>query len=166
MARSTNIRQLEPDLIMRVSLPDAKSKKFHLAYCAIELAGMGLILWDGLPIYRHLFVFERIGTAEDKIIMSVAVVCIQVGYWRTFGQIPPFEIPRRPVLGHVLLFLSRLAFIFASSLFALVFYRNPNMLDFNPLNLLLFAAVLFSVFCFTRHLEATGNFLVRGSSPA
>jgi len=125
---------------------------------------MALILWDGLPIYRHLFVMERIGTSEDKVIMLIAVIAVQAGYWRTFGQIPPFEIPKRIFLGHVLLFLSRLSFIFASSLFALVFYRHPDLLSFSPL-LLLFAAVLFSVFCFTRHLEAIGNLLLRGSSP-
>jgi hypothetical protein len=150
---------------MLISLPDAKSKTGYVSYSVLELAGMALILWDGLPIYRHLFVMERIGTDEDKAIMLVAAIAVQVGYWRTFGFIPPFDIPKRVFLGHVLLFLSRLSFIFASSLFALVFYRHPDLLSFNPLNLLLFVGVLFSVFCFTRHLEAVGNLLLKGSKP-
>jgi hypothetical protein len=163
MVRSTNIRQLDPSSIMRVSLPDAKSKVAYLSYAALEIAGMALILWDGLPIYRHLFVMKHVGTNEDRAIFLIAVIAIQAGYWRTFGQIPPFEIPKQTFLGHVLLFMSRLAFIFASSLFALVFYRAPNLLDFHPVNLLLFVAILFSVFCFTRHLEAMGNLLLTGS---
>src|SRR4051794_35521780 len=145
---------------MRVSLPDAKPKVSYVSYSALEVAGMMLILWDGLPIYRHLFVMERIGTNEDKAIMLIAVIGIQAGYWSTFRHGPPFEIPKQVFLAHVLLFLSRLAFIFASSLFALVIYRHPDLLSFNALNLLLFAAVLFSVFCFTRHLEAMGNLLL------
>jgi len=150
---------------MRISVPDAKSPKGYVSYSVLELAGMLLILWDGLPIYRHLFVMERIGTDEDKAIMLVAAIAVQAGYWSTFGLIPPFEIPKRVFFGHVLLFLSRLSFIFASSLFALVFYRHPNLLSFNPLNLLLFVGVLFSVFLFTRHLEAMGNLLLKGSKP-
>jgi hypothetical protein len=150
---------------MRVSLPDPKSKAGYVSYSALEAAGMLLLLWDGLPIYRHLFVMERVGTEEDRIIMLFAVIAIQAGFWNTFHHLPPFEIPKHAFLGHVLLFLSRLSFIFASSLFALVFYRAPNLLDFHPLNLLLFVAILFSVFCFTRHLEAIGNLLLKGSKP-
>jgi len=123
---------------------------------------MALILWDGLPIYRHLFALERIATNEDKAIMLIAVITIQAGFWRTFHDGVPFEFPKRVFLAHVLLFFGRLSFVFASSLFALVFYRFPNLLEFHPLNLLLFAAVLFSVFCFTRHLEAIGNLLLKG----
>ena len=148
---------------MLISLPDAKSKTGYVSYSVLELAGMALILWDGLPIYRHLFVMERIGTDEDKAIMLVAAIAVQAGYWSTFPHAPPFDFPKHVFLGHVLLFMSRLSFIFASSLFALVFYRHPDLLSFNPLNLLLFGAVLFSVLCFTRHLEAMGNLFLKGS---
>src|ERR1043165_10299180 len=108
MMRSTTIHPLEPGSIMLVSMPNAKSKRGYLSYSALEIAGMALILWDGLPIYRHLFVMERIGTKEDKAIMLVAVIAVQAGYWSTFRHGPPFEIPKRVFFAHVLLFMSRL----------------------------------------------------------
>ena len=144
-------------------MSDAKKKATrYIFFFAMEVGGMALILWDGLPIYRHLFVLERVATTEDKAIMVLAVLAIQFSYWHTLRHPPPFALSRRPLLAHVLLFLSRLSFVFASSLFALVAYRYSSMLDFNLLNLALFVAVLFSVFCFTRHLEAIGNLMLKG----
>jgi hypothetical protein len=134
----------------------------YLLFFALEVAGMVLILWDGLPIYRHLFVLERVATAEDRSIMAVAVAAIQVSYWYALRHSPPFEVPRRPFLAHVLLFLSRLSFVFASSMFALVAYRYSSMFSFNPFNVSLFIAVLFSVFCFSRHLETIGLLMLKG----
>jgi hypothetical protein len=144
-------------------MSDAKIKVTrYLLFLALEVAGMALILWDGLPIYRHLFVLERVATTEDQAIMFVAVTAIQVSYWHTLRHDPPFKFSRRPFLAHVLLFLSRLSFVFASSLFALVAYRYSSMLSFKPLNLSLFITILFSVFCFTRHLETVGNLMLKG----
>jgi hypothetical protein len=153
----------KPGCCTGFAMSDAKIKVTrYLFFLALEVAGMALILWDGLPIYRHLFVLERVATTEDKAIMLVAVIAIQISYWHTLRHRPPFEFSRRPFLAHVLLFLSRLSFVFASSLFALVAYRYSSMLSLNPLNLALFIAILFSVFCFTRHLEAVGNLMLKG----
>ena len=140
---------------------NAKATRY-LFFFGLEVAGMGLILWAGLPIYRRLFDLERIATAEDQGIMLIAVFAIQVSYWHTLRHAPPFEFSRRPFVAHVLLFLSRLSFVFASSLFALVAYRYSGVLSINPLKFLLFIAILFSVFCFSRHLEAIGNLLLKG----
>ena len=125
---------------------------------------MALILWDGLPIYRRLFVLERLATVEDVVILWIAVIAIQTSYWHTLRHAPPFELSPRPFVGHVVVFLSRLGFVFASSLFALVVYRYPNALEFSPDRVLLFALILFSVFCATRHMESLGNLLLKGSS--
>src|SRR4051812_17336359 len=99
-------------------MPETKIKITpYLVFCLTEVAGLALIFWDGLPIYRHLFVLERVATTADQIIMAIAVVIIQVSYWHTLRHDPPFAFSRRPFLAHALLFLSRLSFVFASSLF-------------------------------------------------
>jgi hypothetical protein len=135
----------------------------YLFFLALEVTGMGLILWDGLPIYQRLFDLERVATTDDRRILLIAVFAIQISYWHTLRHDPPFEFSRRPFAAHVLLFVSRLSFVFASSLFALVAYRYSSMLSFNPLNVSLLVAILFSVFCFSRHLEAIGVLLLKGS---
>src|SRR5688572_30489981 len=55
----------------------------YLFLLALEVMGMGLILWDGLPIYQRLFDLERVATTEDRSILLVAVLAIQISYWHT-----------------------------------------------------------------------------------
>ena len=97
----------------------------------IEIAGMVLILWDGVPLFRHLIRFERVGTPVDANIMLIAVVLIQATYWASLRHDPPFDLPRQQFIGHVFLLLSRLIFIFASGVFSLVVYRYPEMFEFS-----------------------------------
>ena len=142
---------------------DANWKAAQYMSClALEVAGMALILWDGLPIYRHLMTLEQVTTTADIAIMWTAVFAIQFSYWPMLRHEAPFRFPRQVFLAHILLFVSRLSFVFASSLFALVVYRYSDAFVFRPSRLLLFIAVLFSVFCVSRHLEGMGAVLLRG----
>jgi len=133
----------------------------YAACLALEVAGMVLILWDGLPIYRHLMTLEQVSTTADIAIMWTAVTAIQFSYWYMLRHDAPFRFPRQVFLAHILLFVSRLGFVFASSLFALVVFRYSDALVFQPSRVLLFIAVLFSVFCFSRYLETIGNLMLK-----
>jgi hypothetical protein len=128
----------------------------------IEIAGIVLILWDGVPLFRHLIRFERIATPVDANIMLTAIILIQATYWTCLRHDPPFGLPRQQFIGHVFLLLSRLIFIFASGVFSLVVYRYPEMFEFSLYKTSMLIAVLFSVFCFSRHLERIGNLLNAG----
>jgi len=134
-------------------------------FLAIQLFGLAIILWDGLPIYRHLFVFEKVLTPLDQSVMWGAVILIQISYWCSARHAPRFQLPQNAFVAHIILFSSRLSFVFASSLFALVAYRNLDV-DLRPERVALFVAVLFSVFCVSRSLEVIGNQLLRGSRKA
>ena len=123
---------------------------------------MVLIMWDGVPLFRHLIRFERIATPVDANIMWIAVILIQATYWAYLRHDPPFDLPRQQFIGHVFLLLSRLIFIFASGVFSLVVYRYPEMFEFSFFKTSMLIAVLFSVFCFSRHLERIGNLLNAG----
>lgn len=140
------------------------SKKSYVAYFSLEAAAMAFVMWDGLPIYRHLTQLEQVGTPADYAILFAAVTAIQLSYWRALRHDLPFAMPKRPFLAHVFLFVSRLSFIFASSLFGFVVYRYFDRLSLGPMRLVLFIAVLFSVFCVSRHLEKIGNTLLTGKT--
>ena len=118
-----------------------------------EVVGMVLILWDGIPIFRHLIKFEQVATERDHILLFIAVVLIQFSYWKCLRHDPPFALPRQPLLAHIVLFASRLVFIFASGFFSFVIYRYSDLFSLSLTRTLLMMTVLFSVFCFTRHLE-------------
>jgi len=134
----------------------------YLICFAIELAGMTLILWDGVPIFRSLVRFQHVATAVDETILTLGVIFIQSTYWKWLRHNPPFDIMKLPFAGHLFLFGSRLSFIFASSIFSLVVYRASDMFEFTFVRSLLGGLVLFSVFCFSRHVEKIGNLMLSG----
>ena len=140
------------------------TQKQYVLYFLLEAAAMAFVMWDGLPIYRHLTRLEQVVTPTDYAILFGAVTVIQVSYWRALRHDLPFAMPKRPFLAHVFLFVSRLSFIFASSLFGFVVYRYSDRLTLGPTRLVLFMAVLFSVFCVSRHLEKIGNTLLTGKA--
>ena|SRR5690349_12711330 len=129
---------------------------------AIEVAGMVLILWDGVPIFRNIVQFQQAVTRDDETILLIAVLCIQLTYWKWLRREPPFDLPVLPLAGHVVLFIARLSFIFASSVFSFVVYRASNMFEFTFVRSFLGLMVLFSVFCFMRHVEKVGNMMLSG----
>ena len=133
----------------------------YLFAFAAEIIGIVLILWDGIPIFRHLLQFELVGSERDLTILIVATILVQFSYWRYLRYDPPFELPRQQFLAHIVLFISRLVFIFPSAIFSLVVYRYPNVSDVSITRLALMMAVLFSGFCFSRHLEKLGTLMNR-----
>lgn len=75
-----------------------------------------------------------------------------------FSDVVP--VSRNPLLGHLILFLSRLNFIFAAAVFSAVYLVRINELDISLLGLVFLSAVLFSIFCYTLELERIGRAFV------
>jgi hypothetical protein len=134
----------------------------YLVAFGLEILGMCLILWIGVPLFRELLEFQQIVTLGDEIVFLVAVLLIQFTYWNRLRHNPPFDLPIRPFPAHHVLIASRLSFIFASAVFSLVVYRYSDKYDFGLIRTPLMAAVLFSVFCFSRHLEKLGLLMLSG----
>jgi hypothetical protein len=65
-----------------------------------------------------------------------------------------------PLLGHVILFLSRLNFIFAAAVFSGVYLVRFNQVQISPLGFVWLSAALFSIFCYTLELERLGRALL------
>jgi hypothetical protein len=128
----------------------------------IEIAGIVLILWDGVPLFRHLIRFEQTGVGVDERIMVAAVIFILTPYWALLRHDPPFDLPRQQFLGHIFLLVNRLVFIFASGVFSLVVYRYWDVFNPSFFKTTIMMVVLFAVFCFSRHLERIGNLLNTG----
>ena len=121
-----------------------------------------MILWDGIPIFRQLTEFRQITTGQDEIILIVAVALVQFTYWKCLRHDPPFDLPKQQFVAHIVLFAGRLSFIFASAIFSFLVYRYGDRFDFSFRRSVLMMAVLFSVFCFSRHVEKIGGLLLTG----
>jgi hypothetical protein len=134
----------------------------YAIFFAIEVVGMAMILWDGVPIFRQMVQFHQATTGTDEIILLIATAMVQFAYWKCLRHDPQFDVPRQQLAAHVVLFAGRLSFIFATSIFSFVVYRYSDVFDLSPRKVLLMTAVLFSVFCFSRHIEKIGSLMLTG----
>jgi hypothetical protein len=123
---------------------------------ALESAGMAFVFSEGLPFYHRLLR----GAAGDRpgaglhVTAALALVVMQICYWVGRGLRPRAGPRRRPVPAHVLLFLSRLSFIFAGSVLSLVIFVRSSDTRFSFTGLALLLGVAFAQFCYSLELEA------------
>ena len=83
---------------------------------------------------------------------------IQAAYWgSTVSVFPKLPVRRNIVLGHAVLFLARLNFVFAGGLFATVVLVRASEIEFSWWRALMLFGVLFSLFCYTLELERLGQ---------
>ncbi|PZM15759.1 hypothetical protein [Rhizobium tubonense] len=140
-------------------------KRYTLLFFAQALGSLSLIS-QCVPIYARLLddpgTPQRFGVAM-VVVAGLSVVLVQTAYWyRVFNVILPVRT-KRVVVGHLILFASRLGFIVASALFSIVLFRHLPEIDFAQnwstflWRGLLLLAVLFTLFCFTTELERLGS---------
>ena len=127
---------------------------FSAALLFVHTGALLVALYLWIPMYRRLVAGpggDHPGAGVvDKLVFVVIVM--QVCYWwrRRLAHAPP-----RPhvVLGHVLLFLSRLAFVFVGSSFSMFIVRAGDTRP-TPFGLLISVWALFAIFCYVLELES------------
>jgi hypothetical protein len=115
-------------------------------------------LGDRVPIYRELLAgnFNR-PEPIVRLWVTAASALIQIGYWlRYLHQTSP-SLPRRVLLGDVLMFLARVNFIFTGGVFSAVFFVRFDQVKFSLSGTGLLLAILFSMFCVSLDLERIGQ---------
>ena len=129
-----------------------------LAACA----GAATIFWKGRETYRHFLFGQPPTTTFDLVVISLSVLAIQIAYWAVLCRPFPFASKKRPILATVLFFFSRISFMLAGALFSIVVFVRLEELEIKPVGAVLFVAVLFTLFCFCRWIEALGYALEAG----
>jgi hypothetical protein len=121
------------------------------------------ILSHLIPIFRRLVTSGLDEKPSTKILVlaTLGVIIMQVCYWLDQYWFATLRLGYNPVLGHLILFLSRLNFIFAGAVFSAVYLVRFNELDISFWGLLILSIVLFSIFCYTLELERIGRALVK-----
>jgi hypothetical protein len=140
--------------------------RFYALLFAVQTGTIGIIISGFLPIY--LRILDLPGHQLDILprsppVLIAALVGFHMAYWFRLIRVP---VPRqRPslFLGHVILFVSRLTFIFGGAFFGLVAFRHlpalgtvtdPALLT---MRLLVALIVLFSLFCYALEIERFGD---------
>ena len=127
-----------------------------------QTIGDTTILSHLIPLFRQLVTSGLHEKTPPKIqvFATLGVIIIQVGYWLDQCWFMTLRLGHNSLLGHVILFLSRLNFIFGAAVFSAVYLVRINELDISLLGLVFLSAVLFSIFCYTLELERIGRAFV------
>lgn len=128
-----------------------------------ELFGAVIILWQGVPMYHALLAgnFDK-AEMSFKIWTTIAIVLIQSCYWFRYIHQASSEQPKQMILGHAIIFIARLNFIFASGIFSTIFYTRFDQVHFSVQGLMILFGILFSMFCVTFDAERIGKAFLEG----
>ena len=145
---------LGPDKAMRIAL-------YWILFLG-QTIGDTTILSHLIPLFRQLVTSGLHEKTPPKILVfaSLGVITIQVCYWLDQNWFTTLRLGHNSLLGHVILFLSRLNFIFAAAVFSAVYLVRFNELEISLWGFVLLSGVLFSIFCYTLELERLGRALI------
>ena len=127
-----------------------------------QTIGDGTILSHLIPLFRQLVTSGIVEKASPRILILavLGVTLIQICYWLDQYRFATLRLHYKPLLGHLILFVSRLNFIFAAGVFSAVYLVRFNELEIALWGFVFLSTVLFSIFCYTLELERLGRALV------
>jgi hypothetical protein len=131
----------------------ASRRAFSAALFAVHTAALLVALWLWIPMYRRLVAGpggDHPGAGVVEKLLFVVIV-MQACYWIR-RQLPRPAPRHHDLLGHVLLFSSRLAFVFVGSSFSLFVIRAGDTRP-SPGGMAISIWALFAIFCYVLELE-------------
>ena len=137
----------------------------HWLYATLfgtQTLGAIILFWYGVPLYRRVLADPSVHQAElAALAWSLpSILLMQVGHWIGFRLRPPLPKFFNPVIGHIVLFLGRFAFVVASGVFTFMFLApKPNFsVPISRYVITIFG--VFSIFCYTLELDRFGRALL------
>jgi hypothetical protein len=129
---------------------------------AMQTLGVLTLYRNGLPWYRDLLADPSVyEPRKDTWIWALsAIALLQVGYWVCYRVRPPLPRITNVILGHVVLFISRLSFLLATTVFSFVFFAQKLASKMPPSRYVLMIVGLFSLFCYMQELQRFGKCLL------
>ena len=137
-----------------------KNAKYWILFLGQTIGDL-TILSHLVPLLRRLLAsaLDEKPPLKIFVIAAVGVTLTHVCYWLDQHRFATLRLGQNLLLGHLVLFLSRLNFIFAGSVFSAVCLVRFNELYIEFLGFVLLSGVLFSIFCYSLELERLGKAL-------
>jgi hypothetical protein len=125
---------------------------------ASQTIGGSIILWRGVPLYRKFIAGESADPPQWQLYAwaAVAFTLVHPAYWWMLGSTPPALSKPHPLLGHIVQFLGRAAFIFVAGMFGTIFYVRFGDLGLAWWRYAFVLTMLFTMFCVSRTMERVG----------
>jgi hypothetical protein len=130
---------------------------------AMQTLGAAILFWYTVPLFRQVLLDPGGHVARPKnLIWSwSAITLMQAAYWiRNRLRLPLPQLLRNALVGYIVIFVARMSFVLATSVFGFVFIvRRP---EFQLPTSRYFAVIiaLFALFCYTQELEQLGRALI------
>jgi hypothetical protein len=125
----------------------------------LQTIGAFILFWNAVPLYQQILADPTAHEARtEHLIWSLSSIALmQVGYWISDRFRPPPPQLRNALLGHITLFLARMGFVFATSVFGFVFITQKPGFHIPVFRYVVTLVGLFSLYCYTRELECLGK---------
>jgi hypothetical protein len=126
---------------------------------AMQTIGAAVLFWYAVPLFRQVLLDPGSHVVRpERLIWSLsAITLMQAGYWIRHRLRPALPQLRNAVVGYIVLFVARMSFVLATSVFGFVFIvRRPELLM--PMSRYFIVIIaLFALFCYTQELEQLGR---------
>jgi hypothetical protein len=129
---------------------------------AIQTIGTAILFWYALPLFRQVLLDPGGHEARpERLIWSLsAVALMQAGYWIRHRVRPPLLQLRNALVGYIVLFVARMSFVLATSIFGFVFIVRRPEFQIPASRYFIVIIALFALFCYTQELERLGRALI------
>jgi hypothetical protein len=132
----------------------------YFALFGMQTIGIVSLYWKGIPIYRQALADPGSHEVQPLVWLLSSIALIQVGYWVAHQVRPALPQFTNVLLGHVILFLARMGFVLATSVFGFVFIAQQPEFQIPAFRYVVILFGLFSVYCYQQELERLGRALL------
>jgi hypothetical protein len=138
----------------------------YVSLLVVQTAAASCLFWADLPIF--LRIASSLGQPQELETWRLAAVAgsvavLQCCYWIRLQRVSIYAPFQNILIGHLIVFASRVSFFFGGVFFSMVFFRHLPELDVLPLiaqgvtKALAVLTILFSLFCYALELERLGK---------
>jgi hypothetical protein len=135
---------------------------------AMQTIGAVVLFLYGVPLFRQVLLGpgSHVPRRENLVWSLSAIALIQTGYWIGRRLRPPPPQFHNTFVGHIILFVARMSFVLATSVFGFVFLVRRPEFQIPTSRYVVLVIGLFALFCYTQELEHLGRALIGpGPSP-
>jgi hypothetical protein len=134
---------------------------------AIQTIGAAILFWYAVALFRQVLLDpgSHIPRLENLVWSLSAITLMQAGFWVRRRLRSPLPQLRNALVGYIFLFVARMSFVLATSIFGFVFIVRRPELSVPTSRYFVLIVGLFALFCYTQELEQLGRaFIGPGSA--
>ena len=101
----------------------------YLFLFAMQTIGAAILFWFTVPLFRQALLDpgSHVPRPENLVWSWLAITLMQAGFWIRHQLRPPLPQLRNAFVGYIVLFIARMSFVLATSIFGFVFIvQDPN----------------------------------------